>query len=217
MDPDDGRREMVRRLRINGLLHDPRVIEAMGKVPRHIFIPDDIRSLAYIDRPLQIGEGQTISAPHMVAIMAEALDLRPGMKVLEVGGGSGYHAAVMAELVQPNGKVYSVERIEALARTERQNILEAGYADMVEVILGDGSNGLPEHAPYDRISVAAAGPKVPEPLMEQLVDGGSLIVPVGELGQQELIMVRRNGNKFDISEMGAVAFVPLIGQQGYRE
>jgi protein-L-isoaspartate(D-aspartate) O-methyltransferase len=217
MDPDEGRRDLVRRLRAHGLLHDPRVIEAMGKVPRHLFIPGNVRALAYIDRPLEIGEGQTISAPHMVAIMVEALDLRPGMKVLEVGGGSGYHAAVLAEMIGPNGKVYSVERIEALALTERHNIEEAGYADLVEVIVGDGSNGLPEHAPYDRISVAAAAPKVPEPLLQQLVDGGSLIVPVGEKGQQDLIMVHRIGNTFDVSDLGPVIFVPLIGQRGYKD
>lgn len=217
MDPDEGRRDLVRRLCVHGMMHDPRVIEVMGKVPRHLFIPREVRELAYIDRPLEIGEGQTISAPHMVAVMAEALDLRPGMKVLEIGGGSGYHAAVLAEMIRPGGKVYSVERIDSLARTERQNLQEAGYADIVDVIVGDGSTGLPEHAPYDRISVAAAAPKVPEPLLQQLADGGSLIVPVGEKGGQDLILVHRRGDKFEMSDLGAVIFVPLIGQKGYKE
>jgi protein-L-isoaspartate(D-aspartate) O-methyltransferase len=171
-------------------------------VPRHLFLPPEMCEQAYVDTPLQIGEGQTISAPHMVAIMAEALDLHPGLKVLEVGGGSGYHAAVMAELVRPGGKVFTIERIPLLVEMARKNLEAAGYSEVVEVIEGDGTRGLPEHAPYDRISVAAAAPHVPEPLKDQLSDGGKMLVPVGGSWYPE--------------NLGGCVFVPLIGEHGHK-
>lgn len=191
-----------------------KVVEAMAKVPRELFVPDQIQSRAYDDMPLPIGFGQTISAPHMVAIMCELLDLQPGMKVLEVGGGSGYHAAVIANMISPQGHVYAVERVHELAAQARENLKNAGITN-VTVIEGDGSRGLPEYAPYDRISVAATAPHVPEPLKEQLRQGGKLVIPVG-MGYQELVVVTRK-NGFTTEKKMAVAFVPLIGEYGFRE
>ncbi len=190
------------------------VIKAMEKVPREFFVPDDLRSRAYDDIPLPIGFGQTISAPHMVAIMCDILDLKKGMSVLDVGGGSGYHAAVMAELIGPGGRVYSVERVPELAVRARESLKRAGI-DNVTVVEGDGSLGLPEHAPYDRINVAATAPNAPEPLKQQLKPGGKMVVPVG-LGFQELILVTRK-NGFVTEELMGVAFVPLIGEHGFKK
>lgn len=207
---------MVRKLQDSGYVRSERVAQAMLAVPRHIFLPDDMREQAYMDTPLHIGEGQTISAPHMVAIMAEALDLHPGHNVLEVGGGSGYHAAVMAELVRPGGKVYSMERLGTLAKAAERNLKASGYVDRVEVVVGDGTKGLPEHAPYDRISVAAAAPHVPEPLKEQLGEVGRMLVPVGGPWYQELIMITRKKNKFTTENLGGCAFVPLVGEHGNK-
>jgi protein-L-isoaspartate(D-aspartate) O-methyltransferase len=216
MDPKEARKRSVRRLLDTGYLSSPAATKAMGNVERHLFLPKEMEEEAYLDTPLYIGEGQTISAPHMVAIMVEALDLHPGQKVLEVGGGSGYHAAVMAEMVKPNGKVYSIERIEMLAERARQNLRATGYDKLVETIVADGSKGLPDKAPFDRISIAASAPSVPEPLRQQLVDGGKMLVPVGGQWYQELIMVTRKGNEFQQRDLGGVVFVPLIGEFGFK-
>lgn len=191
-----------------------RVVEAMAKVPRELFVPETLRSNAYEDIPLPIGYGQTISAPHMVAIMCELLDLQDGMIVLDVGGGSGYHAAVMAKLVGPQGHVYSVERVPELVAQAERNLKAAGITN-VTMTLGDGSIGLPEHAPYDRINVAATAPSVPEPLKQQLKPGGRMVIPVGTGFQDLLLVTRKNG--FAIEERLPVAFVPLIGENGFRE
>jgi protein-L-isoaspartate(D-aspartate) O-methyltransferase len=191
-----------------------KVLQAMTRVPREIFVPEEIRSRAYDDTPLPIGQGQTISAPHMVAIMCDILDLQKGMNVLEVGGGSGYHAAVMAEIIGPEGHVYSVERVPELVSRAREALKRAGILN-VTVVEGDGSNGLPEHAPYDRISVAATAPAVPEPLKDQLKVGGKLVIPVG-VGYQELLLVTRK-NGFVVEEKMGVVFVPLIGEHGFKE
>ena len=200
-----------------GYVTRPEVLGAMKAVQRHLFVPERNRSDAYADRPLDIGEGQTISAPHMVGIMAEKLDLCPGQKVLEIGGGSGYHAAVVAHLVGPEGHVYSVERIASLAERARRNLVQAGCPDRVTMVVGDGTLGLPEHAPYDRIFVAAASPGVPQPLFEQLREGGKLLVPVGELHLgQELVMVEKKNGKPVATEHGGCVFVPLIGEHGFK-
>jgi protein-L-isoaspartate(D-aspartate) O-methyltransferase len=191
-----------------------RVIQAMARVPREIFMPEEIRSQAYIDTPMPIGHNQTISAPHMVAMMCDILDLQKGMNVLEVGGGSGYHAAIMADIVGPYGHVYSVERIPKLVGRARENLRLAGVSN-VTVVEGDGSAGLPDYAPYDRISVAATAPAVPEPLKDQLKVGGKLVIPVGA-GYQELLLVTRT-NGFVVEKKMDVVFVPLIGEHGFKE
>jgi len=190
------------------------VISAMSRVPRELFLPVALKSRAYDDTPLPIGLDQTISAPHMVAIMCDLLDLQPKMTVLEVGGGSGYHAAVMAEMVGPNGRVYSVERKPELVAAARRNLESAGITN-VTMIEADGSLGLAEHAPYDRISVAAAAPKVPEPLKQQLKVGGKMVLPVGRDYQDLYLVTRKNG--FSIEEKMGVIFVPLIGKEGFKE
>ncbi|MDH7596293.1 MAG: protein-L-isoaspartate O-methyltransferase [Methanothrix sp.] len=191
-----------------------RVVEAMSRVPRELFVPDELRPMAYEDRPLPIGYGQTISAPHMVAIMCDLLDLHEGMKVLEVGGGCGYHAAVMAELVGPSGHVYSVERIPELVEIARRNLERAGYRN-VSMIAGDGSLGYREQAPYDRISVAASAPDIPEPLKEQLRPGGRMVIPVGSYSQ-DLLVVTKN-HDIRVERAMGVIFVPLIGEYGFKD
>ncbi len=198
-----------------GYVSKPEVAAALRKVPREEFVPEGLRDEAYVDTPLPIGSGQTISAPHMVAIMVEALILRPGQKVLEVGGGSGYHAAVAAELVSPGGHVFTVERIAELAESARANIARTGYSDRVTVVLSDGSVGLPGEAPFDRIFVACGAPAVPAPLRSQLKDGGLMLVPVGGRMYQELVKVERDGDRFTTVPMGGCVFVPLIGEHGY--
>jgi protein-L-isoaspartate(D-aspartate) O-methyltransferase len=190
------------------------VISAMSRVPRELFVPEALKSRAYDDTPLSIGYSQTISAPHMVAIMCDLLDLEPGMIVLEVGGGSGYHAAVMAAMVGEKGHVYSVERMPELVAIARKNLEKAGI-DNVTMVEADGSVGLPEHAPYDRISVAATAPKVPEPLKQQLKVGGKMVLPVGRDYQELFLVTRKNG--FSVEKKMGVVFVPLIGEEGFKE
>ena len=191
-----------------------RVLEAMEDTPRELFVPDRVRQMAYMDHPLPIGDGQTISAPHMVAIMCDLLDLGEGMRVLDVGTGSGYHAAVIAKLVGPEGHVYSIERVATLVAFARKNLSEAGIEN-VTVVEGDGSRGLPDHAPFDRINVAATAPKVPEPLQAQLKVGGKLVIPVGTC-YQELLLVVRTEEGFEMEQHGGVVFVPLIGDHGFQ-
>ena len=204
------RTRLVDGLKYHGI--DRRVLDAMDKVPRHIFVSDSQKEYAYQDTPLSIGMGQTISAPHMVAIMCNLLDLEEGMRVLEIGTGSGYHVAVIAELVGKTGHVYTVERIEQLAYFARDNLKKTGYAN-VTVIIEDGSLGLPEYAPYDRISVAAAAPKVPQTLIDQLKEGGKMVIPVGSF-PQELFLVTKN-IEVTMVKKGGVSFVPLKGKHGF--
>jgi protein-L-isoaspartate(D-aspartate) O-methyltransferase len=213
---EEQRDRLVVSLKRRGYIKSPLVEKAMRRVPREEFLPEDIRDEAYVDSPLPIGEGQTISAPHMVAIMAEQLDLNPGMKVLEIGAGSGYHAAVCAEIIAPDGHLYTIERIASLATFAENNLKKTGYGTFVTVIFGDGSKGLPEHAPYDRIFVAAGAPDIPEPLTEQLADGGKMLIPVGGRYYQELIRVVRKNNRLTKENLGGVVFVPLIGEHGHR-
>jgi len=213
---EEQRDRLVDSLVRRGYISSPKVQAAMRRVPREEFLPEDLRNEAYVDSPLPIGDGQTISAPHMVAIMAEHLDLSPGMKVLEIGAGSGYHAAVCAELVAPDGHIYTVERISTLASMAESNIKKTGYSNLVTVVFGDGTNGLSEHAPYDRIFVAAGAPDIPTPLTDQLVDGGKLLVPVGGRFYQDLIRVEKRGKKLSKENLGGCVFVPLIGEHGYH-
>lgn len=188
-----------------------RVLDAMRRVPRRLFVPEREQKNAYADHPLPIGWGQTISAPHMVAIMCDLLDIQDGMKVLEIGAGSGYHAAVMAELAG-SGHVYAVELIEGLALFARENLKKAGISN-VTVLVEDGSLGLPGFAPYDRISVACAAPDISETLTEQLKPGGKLVIPVGKHIQELYLVTKINGLKKEAK--GGVVFVPLVGKKGF--
>jgi protein-L-isoaspartate(D-aspartate) O-methyltransferase len=215
---------LIQQLVREGILRSPSVVRALRRVPREPFLPDNVKASAATDCPLPIGSGQTASAPHMVSIMDEALELEVGHKVLEVGGGSGWHASTIAEIVAPSdssreewGHVYTIERIAELAAFANDNIANAGYGDRVTVIHQDGTVGYPEEAPYDRILVAAAGPEVPAPLIEQLKDGGVLLVPVGGAQfYQTLVRVRKEDGKTVEENLGGVAFVPLIGKHGFQ-
>ncbi|MFQ6106394.1 MAG: protein-L-isoaspartate O-methyltransferase [Thermoplasmata archaeon] len=210
---EEEREQMVRKLIRGGYIHSAEVIAAMERIPRHVFV--DIGRMAYIDSPMSIGQGQTISAPHMVGIMLEALDLRRGQKVLEVGGGSGYHAALAGEIVGEGGKVYSIERIETLASRARKAIEDIGLADRVIIIVGDGSLGYEKCAPYDRIFVTCAAPGIPPPLVDQLEEGGKLLIPVGGTYLQDLILATKKRGKVRRKSYGGCVFVPLVGKHGY--
>ena len=213
------RDSLVDKLLNQGYIRTERVKYAMLKVPREEFIPPENRPYAYADQPLPIGSGQTISAPHMVAMICEKLDLTEGMKVLEIGTGFGYNAAVVAELLGSEGHLFTIERLESLAEQSRDNLERTGYSDKVTVITGDGTLGYPEEAPYDRIYATASAPEIPEPLKEQLKIGGKLILPVGSIDYfQELVCVERiSTDEFKTRRLGGVVFVPMIGEHGWPE
>jgi len=212
----DEREALIDSLIRNQYISKAEVIRAMREIQRHFFVPDHLKSAAYYDHPLQIGEGQTISAPHMVGIMLERLDLKKGQKVLEVGGGSGYHAALTAEIVGEEGHVYSMERIERLANKAEANIKRCGLDKRVTLVIGDGSCGLKEHAPYDRIFITCASPGIPQPLIDQLKDGGKLLIPSGSIYFQDLILCEKKGKKIAKTNYGGCVFVPLIGEYGFH-
>ncbi len=192
---------------------DERVLTAMRSVRRERYLPPDMAEFAYDDRPLPIGAGQTISQPFIVALMAEAAEIAPTDTVLEVGTGSGYGAAVLAHLA---GEVWTIELHESLAETAREQLRAEGV-DNVHVLIGDGSLGWPEAAPYDAIVVTASGPGVPAALRDQLSEGGRLILPAGpEHGAQSLLRIRRTDDEFEVEDLGPVRFVPLIGAQGWK-
>jgi protein-L-isoaspartate(D-aspartate) O-methyltransferase len=193
-------------------VHDARVLAAMRSVPRHLFVDADAQANAYSDHPLPIGEGQTISQPLMVALMTAALAPAPGMRVLEIGTGSGYQAAVLSAIVK---EVFTVERRPALARRAEAALARAGITN-VQVKVGDGSEGWASEAPFDGIIVTAGAPRVPEVLVDQLADGGRLVVPVGSPDQQLLTIVRREGDRLDREVQDACVFVPLIGRYGWN-
>jgi protein-L-isoaspartate(D-aspartate) O-methyltransferase len=205
------RERMVEEQLLGRDITDPRVLQAMRVVPRHVFIPPDVRDLAYADAPLPIGHRQTISQPYIVALMTQLLALQGGETVLEIGTGSGYQAAVLAQLAL---QVYTLERIPELAERARKALRRLKVGN-VEVLEADGSGGLPEHAPYAAILVAAAAPRVPKPLLGQLEDEGRLVLPVG--GQEGQILERwtRHGHDFSREQVAPVAFVPLVGDHGW--
>ena len=215
----DERKELVKRLLEYGYIKTENVRQAMEKVPREEFLPEANRSYAYVDQPLPIGKGQTISAPHMVAMICERLELKEGMKVLEIGTGFGYNAAVISEAMGKKGHIYSIERIEYLAKLAEENLKRTGYGENVTVIVGDGTLGYEKEAPYDRIYGTASAPYVPEPLKEQLKVGGKLLIPVGEQSYfQDLIcIIKESETKFKEKSLGGVAFVPMIGKYGWPE
>ncbi len=191
---------------------DERVLEAMERVPRELFVPDRVRGRAYDDAALPIGAGQTISQPYMVARICEALELHGDEKVLDVGTGSGYQAAVLAEL---GGEVHTIERLEELAELARASLAAAGYGDRVRVHLGDGTLGLPEQAPFRAIAVAAAAPELPTTLYEQLAERGRLVVPVGGRHGQQLQVVVRSPEGPAVVRSVPCRFVPLVGEEGF--
>ncbi|MFN8178158.1 MAG: protein-L-isoaspartate(D-aspartate) O-methyltransferase [bacterium] len=188
-------------------IQDPRVLDAMRKVPRHLFVPPELREHAYEDTPLPIGEDQTISQPFVVALMTRLLELTPASKVLEIGTGSGYQAAVLAELAQ---NVYSIEIIEPLAKRAAETLKGVGY-ERVHLRTGDGYLGWPEAAPFDRIIVTCAPENVPQPLQDQLAEGGRLVIPVGPAGNQELVVEVKEDGKLVRREVIPVRFVPMTG------
>ncbi len=208
---DEQRREMVeQQLRRRGI-HDNRVLKAMLQVPRHEFISEEFRAQAYEDHPLPIGKEQTISQPLIIAISLQALTLSGAESVLEVGTGSGYQTALLARLAR---QVFSVERHPELAEMAERTLHELGF-DNVQVSVRDGSQGWKEHSPYDAILVSAAAPSVPRSLLEQLADGGRMVIPVGPPHAQELLLVRRNGATTTTETVDGCRFVPLVGAEGY--
>lgn len=199
------RKKLVTRIDLRGI-EDPEVLMVLELVPRHLFVPDEYRDLAYEDRPLPIGYGQTISQPYIVALMTQELGVKKGDKVLEIGTGSGYQAAILAQL---GLEVYSIEIIPELAKAAEERLKKLGY--QVHVKQGDGYLGWPEHAPYDAIIVTAAPDHVPRALVEQLKDGGRLVIPVGPPGgYQTLWRFVKRGDELDAHDLGGVAFVPMV-------
>jgi protein-L-isoaspartate(D-aspartate) O-methyltransferase len=210
---EDARRALADRLGRLGI-HEPAVLKAIRDVPRDAFLPPELQEFAYEDTPLPIGEGQTISQPFVVALMAQEAHLRPDSRILEVGTGSGYAAAILSRI---GGEVYTIERLAGLATLARERLTELAY-DNVRVRHGDGTLGWPEAAPFDAILVAAGGPEPPPTLLSQLAPGGRLIIPVGETPrEQHLMCVRRRDGRFERTDLGAVRFVPLVGREGWSE
>ena len=212
MDFEKARNRMVETQLIPRGIRDPRVLSAMRAVPRHLFVDEAYRDQAYGDFPLPIGEGQTISQPYIVALMTEALRLSGSEKVLEVGTGSGYQAAVLARLA---ARVFSVERLATLSARARRVLEEIGCAN-VTLRVGDGTLGWPEEAPFDAVVVTAGAPKVPEPLVEQLAPGGRLVVPVGDRFSQDLVVVERTAEGLRETSLGGCRFVDLVGRWGWH-
>ncbi len=203
------REEMVKtRIKARGI-KDPRVLNAMLKVERHRFVPEHLKSRAYEDNPLPIGEGQTISQPYIVALMTELLDLKGADKVLEIGTGSGYQAAILAELAH---EVYTIEIITLLAETARDRLEQLGYNN-IKVKAGDGYQGWPQYAPFDAIIVTAAPDHIPQSLLDQLKEGGRMVLPVGTFPYQELKKIIKKSGKPEVTDILPVLFVPMTGSK----
>jgi protein-L-isoaspartate(D-aspartate) O-methyltransferase len=213
MSYEQQRKTLVDNLISEGYIKSKPVKEAFLTLPREAFLPPDQQPYAYVDTPLQIGQGQTISAPHMIAIMCEALDLHPGQHVLEIGTGSGYHAAIVATIIKPTGHIYTIERHHHLAQTAQEN-LNRTHITNATVETGDGSKGLPEHQPYDRIYVTAAAPHTPPPLIKELKEDGKLLVPVGDM-YCDLILTEKQHGTTQSKSLGGCVFVPLVGKYGF--
>lgn len=213
-NPAEARRHMIASQLVARGIVDEKVLRAFRAVPREEFVPPALRGVAYEDGPLPIGGGQTISQPYIVAFTAQALRLRSGDRVLEIGTGSGYEAAILAQM---GGRVFSVERLAPLATAARARLTRLGFRHVL-VLAGDGSLGWPEHAPYDAIAVSAGGPAVPQALLRQLAVGGRLVIPVGPRTAQMLVRVtRETETSYRREELSPVSFVPLIGEQGWSE
>ena len=213
IDFPKARVKMVEEQILSREIKDPRVIAAMKKVPRHLFVEEALQSQAYSDHPLPIGEKQTISQPYMVALMTEALQLTGKEKVLEIGGGSGYQTAILAELAE---RVFSIERIRPLAIRARQLIYELGYFN-VEIKIFDGTYGWAEEGPFETIMVTAGAPDIPQPLLDQLTKGGRLVIPVGDAFVQDLIRITKTKDGIKKEDLGGCRFVKLIGKYGWND
>lgn len=210
---EQARQRMVERHLKGRGIRDERVLEAMASVPRHEFVPRAQADIAYSDRPLPIGQGQTISQPYMVAFMVEQLNVQEGDRVMEVGAGSGYQAAVLAELAG-DGEVYAIEYVPELAENARNALQRLGY-DTVTVVTGDGSTGYAEGAPYDRIIVAAACPEISPAWREQLAEGGRIVAPVGTRGSQTCVVMDKTEDGMKTTHTIGCVFVPLLGKYGF--
>ncbi len=213
MGYDDLRELMVESQLIPRGIRNERVLDAMRRVPRHLFVEELIRHSAYDDMALPIGEGQTISQPYMVAIMTELLELKGVEKVLEIGTGSGYQAAVLGELAK---EVYTIERIAVLTKMAKETLLSLGYEN-IHLATGDGTLGWPGEGPFERIIITAASPKIPDPLMEQLAMDGILLVPVGSRHSQQLLKIRKTKQGVAEEYHTPCVFVPLIGEHGWKD
>ena len=213
MNFKDKRIELVNKLKRERRIYTKEIEKAFLETPREMFVPDSLKNYAYIDTPLEIGNGQTISAPHIVAIMVEAFDLKKGLKVLEIGAGSGYHAAIVSKIVGEEGHVYTIERHESLTEFAKKNLKNADITN-VTVETGDGSEGLSKYAPYDRIYVTCAAPDIPPSLIKQLKENGKLMIPVGKM-ICNLELIEKRGDKIVKKNLGGCAFVPLVGKYGF--
>jgi len=211
MDYEILKKRMVQEQLMPRGIKNARVLDVFSRIDRHKFIPEDLRKSAYADFPLPIGEGQTISQPYIVALMTESLDLSGKEKVLEIGTGSGYQTAILAQLAR---EVYSIERFEALAERAQTMLNELGYKN-IKIKVGDGTLGWEEASPFDRIIITAASPKTPMPLIEQLADNGKLILPLGESFSQVLTLVEKKDGKLKSSALCGCVFVPLVGKYGW--
>jgi protein-L-isoaspartate(D-aspartate) O-methyltransferase len=212
IDFPKARLRMVEEQIIGRGIRDPRVIAAMKKVPRHLFVEEALQSQAYSDHPLPIGEKQTISQPYMVALMTEALKLEGREKVLEIGTGSGYQTAILSELA---ANVFSIERIRSLAIRARKLINELGYFN-AEIRFSDGTSGWPEESPFDAITVTAGAPNIPQPFIDQLTMGGGLVIPVGDAYSQELFRITKTEEGIKKEDLGGCRFVKLVGKHGWE-
>lgn len=212
-DYTKARKQMVREQLVARHITNPRVLAAMEKVPRHLFVAEDLRYRAYEDGPLPIGKSQTISQPYIVALMVQALELKGGERVLEIGTGSGYEAAILAEL---DVELFSIERLEELALNARTTLDSLGYRN-ISIRVGDGTLGWEEHAPYDAVVISAAAPQIPRPLIEQLKPDGVLILPMGEEDFQTLVRIRTGKDGITEEYLGDCRFVKLKGAHGWEE
>lgn len=212
---DEENERLIKSIKNSGYLKSPALERALKEVPRHLFVPENMKDLAYRDTPLSIGLDQTISQPSTVVIMTETLDVKKSQKILEIGTGSGWQAALLSKLVEEKGFVYTIEIIPELVRFARKNLKKLGIKN-VKVIVGDGSLGYKKESPYDRIIVTCACPDVPKPLIDQLKINGLMVMPIGNVYLQEMFVIKKLKNKIEKKSIGSFMFVPLVGRYGFK-